>query len=147
MRTLPSTLPNDQLESALNDIQGRLATVESLLMRLLQSLPNADSDSLRPDRPGHLPLTTPGQFEFDEFEQPPVVNGYTKPLLTQAEYDILMALKQAGPRGLSLEDLDRQSGHPEARKYLKKLAKDRDWQSVIVFPDHFKRGGYRLRFS
>lgn len=95
----------------------------------------------QPQRPPARP------FEFSDFSKPPVVNGNTKKMLTQAEHDILMALEEAGPRGLSKDELDEKSDHPEARKYLRKLADDPDWRSVILFPEQKGRGGYRLRFS
>lgn len=91
---------------------------------------------------------SPLPFDFSDFKKPPVVNGNTKRMLTQAEHDILVALLEAGPRGLTKDELDEKSGHTEARKYLRKLAsEDPDWASVILFPEQKCRGGYRLRFS
>lgn len=93
------------------------------------------------------PLPSPRFFEFEDFKKQPVVNGNVKPHLTQAEHNVLMALLEAGERGLTMDELDNKSGHSEARKYLRKLAKDDDWASVIVFPEGKCRGGYRLRMS
>jgi hypothetical protein len=86
-------------------------------------------------------------YEFSDIKKPPVINGRTKTKLTQTQHDILMELLKAGLGGLSLEELDGKSEHPEARKTLKKLARDADWKSVIVFPGKKGQGGYRLRFS
>ncbi|QJW92506.1 hypothetical protein [Frigoriglobus tundricola] len=89
----------------------------------------------------------PKPFEFADITKPPFINGKQKPFLTQAEHNILTALAKAGPRGLTKDELDKQSGHTESRKYLRKLAKDPDWASVILFPEQKGRGGYRLRIS
>lgn len=93
------------------------------------------------------PLPTPRPFEFEDFDKQPVVNGNVKPHLTQAEHDILTALLEAGERGLTKDELDERSGRTDSRKYLRKLARDADWASVIVFPEGKGRGGYRLRTS
>lgn len=134
-----------ELMDTLTDIKTRLANQELLLEQLVQAVaptrlqaesPATQSPTLPPPRP----------FEFSDFNQPPVINGNTKPMLTRAEFNILTALTEAGPRGLSMDDLYTKSGHSDGRKYLKKLAEDVDWRSVILFPQK-GRGGYRLRFS
>ena len=58
-----------------------------------------------------------------------------KSILSPARYDVVQTLIEAGESGLAKDDLDRKSGHTEARKLLSALAKsDRDWKSVIRFP-------------
>lgn len=101
------------------------------------ALPATPQPQLPPARP----------FEFGDFAKQPVVNGNVKPHLTEAEHNVLMALLEAGERGLSKDKLDEKSGHTDARKYLKNLAKDDDWAAVILFPERKGRGGYRLRIS
>jgi hypothetical protein len=144
--TLPVTDP--VLEFWL--VRVRLALTEHERTNSSQPLPT--SSLVTPGVPAPTPsqpvLASPSKlFEFSDIKTPPVVNGDTKPFLTQAEYNILMTLEKAGLRGLSKDDLDEKSGHREARKYLKNLAKDPDWASVILFPEQKGRGGYRLRFS
>ena len=73
----------------------------------------------------------------------PVVNGVEKDHLSTAQYDVVLALLEAGDKGLTKDMLDHQSGHGDARKTLKRLAKDDDWNTVISFPGVSGRG-YRL---
>lgn len=74
----------------------------------------------------------------------PIVRGHRKPRLTDARYDIVLALLQAGDNGLSKDQLDHKSCHTEARKILKRLAhSDPDWARVIQFPGSRGRG-YRI---
>ena len=71
---------------------------------------------------------------FGPGEQP-IVNGKKKAILTKARYDVVQALLEAGESGLSKDDLDKKSGHSEARKLLNRLAeKDEDWVKVIRLP-------------
>jgi len=80
---------------------------------------------------------------FGPGEQPEV-NGKRKPTLTAARYDAVQALIEAGEAGLTKDQLDRQSGHTEARKLLKALANDDDdWKKVIRFPGTPGKG-YRI---
>ncbi|CAN5534907.1 hypothetical protein BH11PLA2_BH11PLA2_16110 [soil metagenome] len=122
------------LQDTLADIQTRLANQESLLKQLVATRPLTTNapETLLPELPA---------LEFRDITVPPIINGKIKPKLTQTQHDILMELLKAGPGGLSLEELDANSCHPEARKTLKKLAKDADWQSVMG------QGGYRLHLS
>jgi hypothetical protein len=77
-------------------------------------------------------------------DDPIVVLGKKKPRLTVACYDTIKALLEAGEAGLSKDELDTNSEHPEARKYLKRLAaNDADWKTVILFP-HKSWRRYRL---
>jgi len=71
---------------------------------------------------------------FGPGEQPEV-NGKRKPILTLARYDAVQTLIEAGETGLTKDQLDDKSGHSDARKLLKALAKDdADWARAILFP-------------
>lgn len=79
-------------------------------------------------------------------DEQPEVNGKLKRKLTAPRYDAVQALIQAGENGLTKDELDRKSGHSEARKLLKALANtDADWADVIIFPEKAGNGGYRIR--
>ena len=78
-------------------------------------------------------------------DEQPEVNGNRKPILTAARYDAVKALIEAGEGALSKDELDRKSGHTDARKLLKALAHDdADWAEVILFPGTPGKG-YRIR--
>ena len=81
---------------------------------------------------------------FGPGEQPEVC-GKPKPTLTAARYDGVQTLIEAGDTGLTKDELDRKSGHIEARKTLKRLAdSDRDWKCVLLFPGTTGKR-YRIR--
>jgi len=81
---------------------------------------------------------------FGRGEQPEV-NGKRKPILTAPRYDAVKALIEAGESGLTKDQLDKKSGHTDARKLLKALANDDDdWAEVIIFPGTPGKG-YRIR--
>lgn len=65
----------------------------------------------------------------------PTVHGNKKDPLTHAQYDVVLALIEAGENGLAKEQFEKKSGHGGARKVMKRLAvKDADWASVLIFP-------------
>ena len=65
----------------------------------------------------------------------PVVYGKVKKRLTFARYNIIKALLEADGN-LSMYELDRKSGHTDARKILKSMAKqDEDWARAIIMPE------------
>lgn len=65
----------------------------------------------------------------------PVVAGKTKKKMTTPQYNVVKAVLAAGVNGLTKDQLDRKSGHGDARKILKRLAdSDPDWRAVIQFP-------------
>lgn len=65
----------------------------------------------------------------------PVVYGKAKRRLTRARYNVVKTLMDAG-RNLSKDELDRKSGHTEARKLLRALAdSDPDWDRAIIRPE------------
>lgn len=75
----------------------------------------------------------------------PLVQGQEVDFLTDAQYDVIQTLLEAGPQGLKKDDLDYKSGHPDARKILKRLHDSSPlWQSVISLP---KRKGLRYRLE
>jgi hypothetical protein len=75
-----------------------------------------------------------------------LVLGRERPRLTGTTFDVVKALLDAGETGLSKDDLDKQSGHTEARKYLKTLARNDPeyWGEVIDFPGK-SWGRYKIR--
>ena len=80
---------------------------------------------------------------FDRHDRP-VVNGTEKPTLTNAQYDVVLALLETGDKGLGKDKLVRESCRGGARKILKRLSDtDSDWQSVISFPGTAGKG-YRI---
>ncbi len=77
----------------------------------------------------------------------PLVLGREVPPVTSARHDVLHALVNAGPDGLSLKELIRASGHGSARNVLKGLAGTSSvWQQVILLPGAPGRR-YRLLFQ
>jgi hypothetical protein len=74
----------------------------------------------------------------------PIVYGKAKKRLSKPRYDTVKALLAVG-RSLSKQELDDRSGHTDARKFLKDLAKkDEDWARAIVFPETYG-SGYSIR--
>jgi len=72
-----------------------------------------------------------------------IVNGEPKDTLTEAQYNVVQALLEAGSNGLSKDQLVQKSGHGDAVRVLKRLASDSDWASVIGLAG--KPGGrYRI---
>jgi hypothetical protein len=75
----------------------------------------------------------------------PKVKGKYKDTLTAKRYNVVQALIQAGKDGLTKDELDRQSGHTEARKAISDMVKnDRDWKAVIIMPQKTGKR-YRIR--
>jgi hypothetical protein len=65
----------------------------------------------------------------------PIVSGRLKQTLTPPQFDAVKALLDAGEPGLTKDQLDKKSGHGDARKILKRLAdSDPDWKAVLPFP-------------
>jgi hypothetical protein len=74
----------------------------------------------------------------------PLVRGTPKNLLTEAQFDVIQALLVAGDRGLSKDELHRNSKRGDPLGILRRLAKsDADWQAVIRFPGRVG-GRYRI---
>ncbi len=79
-------------------------------------------------------------------DDPPIVNGEKKPLLSKARYDLVLALITAGDSGLTKDQLIKGSKHGDPVKTMKRLAKsDPDWAAVLVFPGRNYSGGYRIK--
>ncbi len=73
----------------------------------------------------------------------PTIDGEQVGVLTTPQYNVIMALMQAGERGLSKDQLQ-QSGHSSARDIMRRLrCKDKAWQSVLSFPGIAGKG-YRI---
>ena len=91
-----------------------------------------------------LQCQSPSVLLFGPCEKPRV-NGKDKRTLRVRQYNAIQALIQAGSDGLSKSELDKKSGHTEARKAIAALVeKDDDWAAVIIMPG--KTGGrYRIR--
>ncbi|MFT5528138.1 MAG: hypothetical protein ACI9HK_006126 [Pirellulaceae bacterium] len=63
---------------------------------------------------------------------------------TSAQYDVVLALLNASDKGLTKDELEKNSKHGDSRKILKRLAeKDSDWNAVISFPGSTGMG-YRI---
>jgi hypothetical protein len=91
------------------------------------------------------PNRKPRQVVLQGPNDPPLVCGREKRPLTRPQYDVVNALLEAGEDGLAKDQLDKRSGHGDARKILERLAKsDDDWNAVIEFPGVAGRG-YRIR--
>jgi hypothetical protein len=59
------------------------------------------------------------------------IDGTTK-TLNSAQYDVIDALINARPTGLTLNSLKKKSAHTDARGILRRLRdKDKDWETVI----------------
>jgi hypothetical protein len=112
--------------------------------REFASISNGDATP-RPNETPALQLQPVRSVVLRGPDKPVLVLGKAKPALTTATYDTVKALLKAGSAGLSKEELDEKSGHPEARKYLKARAEsDADWAEVIEFPRK-PWGRYRIR--
>ena len=102
-----------------------------------------------PSNPATKDDDTRGQkrpaVELNDREQSPRVLGDSVPKLTDAQYDVVRALLEAGPEGLNKDDLDEESRHPDARKILGRLAKKKVWRGAIVMAEGSGLK-YRLRW-
>ncbi len=76
--------------------------------------------------------------------QPPLVRGQSKRRLKPAQYEVVEVLLNAGAKGLTKDELEKQSKHGDARGILRRLAdSDPDWKAVIHFAG-ITGGGYRI---
>jgi hypothetical protein len=126
-----------KLTSALRTLLRRLE------LRLEEATPAAAPPSpLEEATPAAAP-PSPAVILASKTKQP-IVRGTPKPVLRQAQYNVVKALVDAGESGLTVDQLVAQSGHADARGILRRLAdSDPDWRSVIHFPG--KAGGhYRI---
>jgi hypothetical protein len=78
------------------------------------------------------------------FGKPAIVNGILKDVVFYGPYTVIRALLDAGDVGLSKDELE--AVNSAARRILKQLKKDADWNSVIDMPGPRGRGKrYRIR--
>ena len=64
-----------------------------------------------------------------------MVLGIAQVPLTFAQFNVVQALVDAGPAGLTKDALIDKSGHTDARAILKRIAKrSSQWAAVILFP-------------
>lgn len=73
----------------------------------------------------------------------PIVDGVERPPLTEAQYAVVQALLEAGPKGLSGDKLVGKSGRSGAVNVLKGLARHAGWEAVILLAGAPGRG-YRV---
>lgn len=96
------------------------------------------------DAPEPVARSASGSVSLFKPSDQPIVNGDAKKKLTNAQYDVVLALLSAGDKGLTKDDLDRNSGRGDGRGILKRLSKsDSVWESVISFPGAVGKG-YRI---
>lgn len=96
----------------------------------------------RRETEGSCPVVLAGQGK------PPTVLGKEQKPLNKEGYDVIKALIEAGPVGLSLEALRIKSGRGGARGVLKRIAESSpEWKRVIRFPVHDGIRHYRIDFQ
>lgn len=105
--------------------------------RAAEAAVDAGSSAAAPGGPN--PPASPGpawpQVALSGQASQPVVCGKPKPLLGPAQYNAVQALLEAGPAGLSKDELVRRSGHGDAVRVIKRLrASDPDWAAVLPLP-------------
>jgi hypothetical protein len=82
---------------------------------------------------------------FDKNKSLIVIQGKGFPI-SSAELDVLQALHEYGKDGLTKDQLDRLSGHTEARKILRKAVnKHPELEKFVIFPETNSAGGYKLK--
>ena len=103
-----------------------------------------DESEAESDSPSPIAATASGSVRLFGRHDEPIVKDKKKPTLNNPQYDVVLALLKTGDKGLTKDRLDRESGHGDARKILKRLSDaDPDWQSVISFPGTTGKG-YRI---
>ena len=91
------------------------------------------------------PVAASKQVQLYGPGEKPKVNGKYKKTLTAKRYNTVQALIQAGENGLTKDELDKKSGHTEARKALADMAKKHaDWGAAIIMPQETGKR-YRIR--
>lgn len=142
-----SCMPQSDIPAAGQDVQTLL---EHLKIKLEVQQPSAPSPL------ESLPVIPPPVLAEPASAEPPpprvvlygpgkqpVVLGKKKPVLSQAQYNVVQTLLPAGEAGLSKDEFESKSGHQDARRILKRLFdSDPDWAEVIHLPG---RKGKRYR--
>ena len=104
----------------------------------------AEGTSAGSEGPSPISETESGSVLLFDRHIATIANGTEKKKLTNAQYDVVLALLQTGDIGLTKDDLNRNSKRGDALGVLRRLAKgDSDWKSVISFPGK-TGGGYRI---
>lgn len=145
---LPDDLTDDHWYSRIDDLVSASVNAIDALLALDDSTPNdQDLSQLSRNEQANNEIEETISMPVLLFGQgkPPIVNGSKKEPLTNAQFDVVSALIEAGDKGLTKDALDSRSGHGDARKILKRLAdSDSDWKAVISFPGKTGKG-YRIK--
>ncbi len=127
------------------DPQG-LHLVKSWIDREWAAVSHSPAKESPADEPPETkPVAASKQVQLYGPGEQPMVKGKLKPTLTTKRYNTVQALIEAGENGLTKDELDRKSGHVEARKALSDMAKEDDgWRAVIIMPGATGKR-YRIR--
>lgn len=111
-------------------------TASAALLDLMAAETSPTRNSPPPPKPPIVLLNGLGESVY--------LRGEEAPPLTDPQYNVINTLLDAGPRGLNKDELVKKSGHADAVKILKRVAKLSDnWRSVIGLAG--KPGGrYRI---
>lgn len=89
-------------------------------------------DMLTARASGEEPEVPKAVIVLDGPGKPITVKGNEKAALTDPQYHVIQALLEAGSPGLNKDQLVKKSGHGDAVRILKRIARiDGDWQEVI----------------
>jgi hypothetical protein len=129
-------------------LQGRI--LEQLVR--LESDPTADpqveildpsDEYLEELSAGAEPAASPSFVLGDPAKRRPIYNGKPLKRLTKAQYDVVKAVLEAGPEGLTNDDLVMRSRHGGAVNDLKRLLKSQPVYSSLMAASGRERRGYR----
>ena len=121
-----------------------LPAIRELLDRLPEHPPQPEPTVEPP--PGPQPVAESQRVKLFEFGTVPValVDDEQIEKLSEAQFNVVQTLLQAGAKGLTKDELVRKSGHTDARGILRRLAdSDERWENVISFAEAVGRG-YRI---
>lgn len=106
----------------------------------LASNPSSDTAGNNPPPPSQ-PVQKGPRVVLGKIGEPCWVNGNEKGKLNEGQHNLISALLAAGDAGLSMKAAERIV--PSARRTLRNLRKDPDWQAVIQLAER-AHGGYRI---
>ena len=99
--------------------------------------------TLGPTLPLPKAISSDGSVKLFGKEDQPIVLDKPKPVLSPAQYDVVLPLVKISPDGLSKYLLVSHSCRGSARDILKRIKdSDFDWNAVIHFPGTSHRQGY-----